>query len=296
MKYIKKFKLLLLALKGEIIKLCIDCSLVRIPSLIKDSLDCSPSLIISLTSYGRRVRHTVFYTLVSLLRQSNKHIRIILWLDKDEWSMESIPLKLRRLIDKGIEIKFCSNIRSYKKLIPTLQLYPECNIITVDDDIYYHKTLISEFLSMNNRFPNTIISNACHKIKFFDGRLAPYNDWELDTTTLNEEIFPTGAGGVFYPINALYEDVLKDDLFMKLAPKADDVWFFFMGYLKRTRSIKSDKKVDMIPVDLFYQKFHKGSSLRDSNCGESQNDIQIRTVMKFYNISAADLESFCKYK
>ena len=296
MKYLNKLKLLLSAIEGEIVKLLIDFGLIRIPSLIKSSLDNSPSLIISLTSYGRRVRHTVFYTLVSLLRQSNKQVRIILWLDQDEWSMESIPSKLRRLIDKGIEIKFCNNIMSYKKLIPTLQEYPDSNIITVDDDIYYPKTLISEFLRMNNRYPNTIISNACHKLKFCDGHLAPYNDWELDTTTLDMEIFPTGAGGVFYPINSLYKDVIKDDVFMKLAPKADDVWFFFMAYLNRTRSIKCDRDIRLIPVDLFYQKFHKGSSLRDSNCGQSQNDFQINNVMNYYNISVADLESFCDLK
>lgn len=41
-----------------------------------------------------------------------------------------------------MEIAYCPDYRSYKKIIPTLRKYPEDVIITIDDDVLYgHETL-----------------------------------------------------------------------------------------------------------------------------------------------------------
>ena len=294
MGFIKKIRLFILALEGELIKLFIRCRLLKIPHLKHNSSENQDKVTVSLTSYGRRVSSTVYYTLISLLRQTHKPSRILLWLDKNEWSIDSIPKRLKDLVEKGIEIKFCENIKSYKKLIPTLIENRNTNIITVDDDIFYPRELVEEFLKMHHKYPNNIISNVGHKLKFKNGKLLPYNEWELDTNILCSIIFPTGAGGVLYPAHSLNTEITDEKIFMKLAPNADDVWFFFMAYLNRTKVIKCDTNLELIPVDLFYQKFHIGSSLRDTNCGLSHNDLQIRNVMKHYKISDTDLELFCK--
>lgn len=71
-------------------------------------------IIISLTSYGRRVKNNiVYYTIVSLLNQTYKPSRIILWLDHS-WNDQNIPKKIRDLKNYGLEIRYYNDIRSYK--------------------------------------------------------------------------------------------------------------------------------------------------------------------------------------
>ena len=38
-----------------------------------------------------------------------------------------------------------------------------------------------------------------------------------------------------YPPDSLYKDVLNENLFMQLAPKADDIWFWAMALLNNTK-------------------------------------------------------------
>ena len=50
-----------------------------------------------------------------------------------------------------------------------------------------------------------------------------------------------GCGGVLYPPNSLYEDVIKDSLFMEIAPTNDDLWLWAMSILKGTPTMVIDK-------------------------------------------------------
>lgn len=43
------------------------------------------------------------------------------------------------LRDKELTIDWYHDIKSYKKLIPTLQKYPDSIIVTADDDIIYRR-------------------------------------------------------------------------------------------------------------------------------------------------------------
>lgn len=80
---------------------------------------------------------------------------------------------------------------------------------------------------------------------------------------------------------------------MRLAPQADDVWFFFMEVLQGTdRVVLPSLQAIGIGVDAFYQYFHKDSCLSNTNCKESQNDPQIRAVMEHYNLTGVDVMRF----
>ena len=91
---------------------------------------------------GRRVESVVYYTLVSLLKQRLMPDKIVLWLDNDNWCDNNLPPKISKLKQYGVDILYCKDIRSYKKLVPTLDLYPNDIIITVDDDVYYSNDLV----------------------------------------------------------------------------------------------------------------------------------------------------------
>ncbi|MDR0763178.1 MAG: hypothetical protein LBF01_01600, partial [Bacteroidales bacterium] len=99
------------------------------------------TLIVSLTTHGKRI-YEVYLAIESILRQTLKPNKIILWLSKNKFNENNIPLILKKQQQRGLEIAFCEDVKSYTKLIPTLQMYPQAVIITVDDDILYPFDLI----------------------------------------------------------------------------------------------------------------------------------------------------------
>ena len=253
---------------------------------IISSRNDSPQLIVSLTSYGRRVKKTVYYTIISILNQSYRPDRIILWLDKS-WNIDNLPPRLKALMQKGLEIKFCNDILSYKKLIPTLNIAQNDIIITIDDDVYYSKNIIKLLYSNYLIHPQGIhCTQALFVEKKDDGTFLPYKTWKRANTYDEKDsyrLFPIGEGGILYPPASLYKDVIQRDLFQKLCPYADDVWFWFMAKLNnRQHYLVSNKKM-YYSFDALYQFFHKGTALTHSNKRENRNDIQMMNVLKYYS-------------
>jgi len=78
--------------------------------------EAGQKLIVSLTSYGKRV-DDVFITIESLFQQSLKADKIILWLAEDEFTIDSIPPTLKMAMKRGLEVNFCKDLKSYKKLM-----------------------------------------------------------------------------------------------------------------------------------------------------------------------------------
>ena len=102
--------------------------------------DINPKLIVSLTSHPPRIRTTVV-TLNTLLRQTLKPNKLILWLAESQFPKKEkdLPKDLLELRDLGLEIRWCEDFKSYKKLIPALKEFPNDIIITADDDLYYEE-------------------------------------------------------------------------------------------------------------------------------------------------------------
>lgn len=274
-------KLLLYSIVGILKKWSYE--LIPIPSLEKDN--SRQEIIVSLTSYGRRVSDTVYYTILSIFHQTVKPSRIILWLDNDNWNPNNIPTKLKRLVDKGLEVKFCDDIKSYKKLIPTLRLYPEAVIITADDDVIYSSKLIESLYTEYQKNPNVIQCTRAYKVRFINGQPLPYKDWEiakLNSLESDEILFPIGFGGVLYPPHSLYEDICRNEIFMELAPQADDLWFWYMARLKGTAHNYVALNPSVYSFDAIYQALHKGSALTHSNVGVNRNDVQLKAILDYY--------------
>lgn len=245
-----------------------------------------PRVIVSLTSYGRRVARTLKYPVYSMLLQSRRPDKIVVWLDNENFSESSLPSSVKRLEKFGVEIRFCEDIKSYKKLIPSLKLYPDDIIITIDDDIIYERNTLKCLLDRHSEYPDDIICTMAHIPTFGAEGLNPYNDWKLNVCYSDEElIFPLGGSGTLYPPHSLYKDVTDASLFMELAPQADDIWFWVMA-LKNGKRIRMSGLNRMYrQIDLMYQQTHKNSSLKDSNLGENRNDLQIKAVMSHYGIA-----------
>jgi hypothetical protein len=192
--------------------------------------------IVSLTSFGERI-HTTHLTIQSIFEQSVKPKIIILWLDKGEFSIESIPESLKKCIKRGLKIGFCENLYSYKKIVPSLIQYPNDIIVTIDDDVLYPASFIEGLLKAHKVSKRSICCYRAHRItKNEYNEIKPYLDWDKNVffETPRMDLIPTGVGGVLYPPHCLNKDTIDDSLFLKLCPTADDIWLKVMSLLSDT--------------------------------------------------------------
>ncbi len=200
--------------------------------------DKENGIIVSLTSFPQRM-YELHYTLYSLLTQTVKPAKIILWLGEEQFpNLENnIPKDVLKFRKNGLTIKWCKNLYSYTKLIPALKEFSNNVIVTADDDIFYEKDWLEKLIKGHEKYPDCIICHRAHKIKIDKDKIAPYKKWskKISNSKASFQNFLTGVGGVLYPKNCLYKDVLNEDLFTELAPKADDVWFWAMALLNKTK-------------------------------------------------------------
>lgn len=242
-------------------------------------------VIVSLTSYGRRI-YQVYLVIESLLEQTLKPNRIILWLDTEEFkTMEDLPLNLLHLCKRGLQIEFCENLRSYKKLIPTLRKYEQAIIITTDDDILYPEDFVERLIKAYKKDPNTIYFYRGHKMIIRNGILQPYKLWDFEVNLDKSSFlnFPTGCGGILYSMELLDKEIMNIEAFTRLAPTADDVWF-------KAMSLKKGVKCEQIKLEVpFREKFifldsTDNFGLAKLNLLQNKNDEQINGVFQEYNL------------
>ena len=245
----------------------------------------SLELIVSLTSYPARIPY-IKYTLYTLLMQSCKPNQILLWLSKEEFPKQEqdLPQEILEFVKHGLTIKWCEkNIRSYKKLIPTLQEFPNSIIVTADDDVLYPQEWLSKLYESYQSNPEYIHCHRAHRILFDEkGEILPYNQWRFEIPS-NEAMpsvlnFATGMGGILYPPNCFYQDVLKEDIFMNLAPTGDDIWFWAMAVLNG-RKINVVGESFLRLENLNDEKLTGGLGKINNN---GANDRQLQKIFKRY--------------
>ena len=105
---------------------------------------CNHDIIVSLTTYGKRL-YDVHLAIESIMEQTMKANRILLWLDEG-YINQRLPKTLELLKKRGLEIRYCKDLRSYKKLIPALKEFPNDAIITIDDVLIYEFDLLERLI------------------------------------------------------------------------------------------------------------------------------------------------------
>lgn len=247
----------------------------------------SPKLIISLTSFPERM-HDIHYCIYSLFNQTLKADRIILWLARDQFLNKEadIPETVLEFQKYGLEIKWCENLYSYKKLIPALKEFPDDIIITADDDIYYEPDCIEKLYNSSMETPATIVCHRCHLLKTDKtGEILPYKKWKkkISGETVGYKNFFTGAGTVLYPPHCLYKDITDKDLFTKLAPKADDIWFWAMAVLNNTKiKVVKDNISELTYVNPERERGLTGELTLFASNKKGGNDIQLEKILQHY--------------
>ena len=209
----------------------------------------SRPLFVTLTSYPPRFLH-LSKTLKSLLDQTVQADGVMLWIAEADFDL--LPKDVLALQSYGVEIRVTKDIKSYKKLVPALQENLERNYVTADDDIYYPPNWLEALVQTSKANPNCVVAGRVHLAPITEkGHFTRYRDWTLAThlteaPSQKTRLFPTGVGGVLYPPHTFDPQVLDESLFMRLAPRGDDIWFFWMARLNNKRQIKAQIEFKII--------------------------------------------------
>jgi hypothetical protein len=184
-------------------------------------------------------------------------------LAEPEFPGKKIPSDLQTLIDNGdIEIIwYPRNIRSHKKLIPTLKKYPDNPILVTDDDIRREKTWVEMFVKDHESHPDDIIAGAYSF--FFNSRLelTRFNDMKgkhsggknhIPSLVFNFTRPANGCAGTLYPAHTFTDPRFFDEnLMMRISPTSDESWQFCFNIIAdktfRQTSVVRDHSVNVIP-------------------------------------------------
>ena len=213
----------------------------------------NPKVIVSLTSFPARI-YAVVKTLSTLLTQTLKPDLVILWLAREQFKNQSLPKELTDLQEFGLSIKWCDNLRSYKKLIPTLREFPNDIIITADDDIYYQPTALERLYNSYLENPKAVICHRVSRIKLKNNCINLIKNFDYCSVVgipsyLN---FLIGGALVLYPPNVLHSNILDERFFLDFLPTHDDVFFWAMAVLK-------DTKISIARGNLFSLNYVEGT-------------------------------------
>lgn len=251
----------------------------------------APGLVVSLTTIAERVP-TVHLCLDSLLRQTHRPDRLVLWLNRTEvpgrprLTPETLPCSLTQLVARGLTIEWCENIGPYCKLVPALRRFPQARIATADDDILYSARWLEALVQAQRREPQYIHCHRAHLMRYgADGTLRPYAEWYRGAGAESGpslELFPTGVGGVLYAPGDLAPEVLDESAFRTLCPRADDIWF-------KAMSLLAGKQCRVVPGRIFREHqcelpAARRNNLRAFNVGGGGNDAQLRAVAARYPV------------
>lgn len=206
-----------------------------------------PKLIVSLTSYPKRI-NVVPLVIDSLLRQSLKPDMMILWLAEEEFPIKekSLPKALRRYIKFGLTIKWCTNLKSYKKIIPTLLEFPDDIIVTADDDIRYPENWLESLYSAHLVHHNEIVCHYSYQPHIEEQSTKSFPEIIKTPGILTGIQIIGSGGGALFPPHSLYKDVTRTELFSNIAPHNDDYWIWAMAKLNKTPMRLIDNFMDNI--------------------------------------------------
>ena len=246
-------------------------------------------IIVSLTSFGRRI-YDVYLAIESIMQGTLKPNRIILWLSEEEFKKKELPTILKKQQERGLEIKYCKDIKSYKKIINTLKDFPEASIITIDDDLIYNFDLVENLVQAHKKNPNCIWANRIHEMTYNEnGFLKNYLQWKWNSQIGAKDSrnnFFTSGGGTLFPPHSLNDEIFNEDVFMELCPTADDVWLNAMARLQKTEICKSFTH-DPMGNDFLVNVNLQADGLSSINNApqNNQNDVQIKAVFERYGIT-----------
>ncbi|NGM17157.1 glycosyltransferase family 2 protein [Eggerthellaceae bacterium zg-893] len=241
-------------------------------------------IVVSLTSYPARIG-SVHEAIESIMRQTVKADRIVLWLAEEQFPRgeDELPERLLALKKRGLEIRWVGkDYKSFKKIIPALQEFPDAAIVTIDDDLLYRNDVIQKLCDSYKKHPHAISALRTHRIGLTqDRKIKPYNDWEKEVLDCRDEermdlLATTGAGALFPP-DILPPETCDWSVIEKTCSRADDLWV-------KAMATRNDVPI-VLANDRHGLNFVQGTqvdTLWKTNIVE--NDMQLAAILEVYGV------------
>lgn len=253
----------------------------------KDAI-VNENIVVSLTSFPRRINH-VWMVIDSLCRQDMRPYNICLTLSLEEFPNGEKDLSSWLLQYKKYGLKILwteDNLMPHKKYLMVMRLFKDKYIITVDDDIYYRKDLISHLWKLSQKFKHCVCGNNVSCILNKDLSMSPYNYWNDDDVLVNSpshNYIVKGCGGVIYPPKVFKnEDAFNKHIIIETCLRADDLWLKAQELINDVKIVKGD----FYPTSIELSGSGK-SSLRNTNTSVvyNGNDKQWANLDKVLHIN-----------
>ncbi|MHA7879530.1 MAG: hypothetical protein ACX931_07055 [Saccharospirillum sp.] len=238
-------------------------------------------LIVSCTSIPSRFK-VLDKTIKSVLSQTTPPKRMVLWLH--ERHEKQLPASLTDLVGTKFSIRFTQLDSPHCKLVPSLEAYPSETIVTCDDDLMYEPDWLETLWQSHLVHPKSVIAHIARIITKDESKneVLPYKAWPMikQRGYTHEDLLPLGFGGVLYPTNILPIEATNSDLYLKLAPKADDLWFRAIARHHGIEARTSDKA----PKPPYPMPNSQTVSLKKTNVREDGNRIQWQALAKHFDL------------
>jgi hypothetical protein len=247
-------------------------------------------IVVTLTTFDKRI-NDVHLTIESIFQQSLKADKVVLCIAKEDFDPAALPELLKLQMKRGLEVEFCEkDLGPHTKYFYTVQKYPNDLIVTIDDDIMYPVDMLDQLYRAYVKEPAVIHCHRGHGM-VTDGNavLRPYKEWKrtVRDSKASLSVFQTGVGGVLYFPGCFDQEVLNQEVFEALSPKADDVWLKAMSLKKGTRAKTIQDSRDwghrFLVID-GSQKFKLKTGNKSTIDG---NDVQMKRVLDHYSMHNA---------
>jgi hypothetical protein len=238
-------------------------------------------VVVSLTTHGSRIAK-VHTCIESIVAGSVRPGRLILWLNHEPDS-EQLPVELKRLQRRGLEIRYTPNYGPHTKYFPYVAEFGSDGVplVTADDDVIYAKDWLEGLLAAHQSQPGLIHCYLAREVTMEAGLLAPYRSWKTtETFAPSLRNFALGVAGVIYPPEFVLALREAGDAFMASCPKADDIWLHAVA-VRNGFLINPLKSRNQCPLQI---PFTQDIALFHTNFLASGNDAQIRATYSGHDL------------
>lgn len=218
------------------------------------------TIIISMTSWAPRL-NSVASSYKAILNQieddMNVHCILVLSIEEFPKKEQELPEDILKL---PVEILWTErDIRSHKKLIPTIKKYPDNAILVVDDDICQVGGWLKTFINDHKKYPNDIIFGQSNSICYVDDNdviheytsLYTHIDCQCPGKVSHTQKISSGAAGTLFPAHIINNpDFYNEDLLMEISPTCDETWQWAFALMEgRTFRALSDCNIPIYNTD-----------------------------------------------
>lgn len=233
-------------------------------------------ILVSLFCERKNFKH-LHKTLFSLLDQSLKPDKIILWLDNEYEDLTFLPYNITQFVKNGLEIFFVKNISNYTQTIMALKKYNDYIIVTADSNIYYPPNWLKKLYISYIANPENIHTHNAYLIELQDKTITPSSSWKrLNKEACGFNIFPISYGGILYPPNCFKEEVFRNDIFLNNVICNEELWFWAMALINNKKIRIIDNNIRNFATVNFIDSYF------DNQIKEKVFDKELSNLLYYY--------------